>query len=114
MPRDVQVVLAAQPSAKQAAIKLATSQLQAQGLRVSTQELHARADALLAQRPELLEQAMARVWAWTVEAQQARLHEALFDHDGRKSRPVGQTGSAKTVTEIAALFAQLRGDLRCC
>jgi hypothetical protein len=32
----------------------------------------------------------------------------------RRRRPMYQTGSAKTVTEIAALFLQLQGDFRCC
>jgi hypothetical protein len=47
--------------ARQAAIKLVKSQLQAQGERVPLSALHVRVDAYLRDHPELVEQAMARL-----------------------------------------------------
>jgi len=102
--------------ARQAAIRLVKDELTRQGIRAQAQDIHTRADALLRERPQLLEEAMARVWAWTVEAQQARLHEALFDQDGR-SRPVGVSGDGEAAQLSRRPLTPVRhrtiGILRC-
>ena len=70
--------------ARQAAMNLVKDDLRRKGLRVaSMRELHIAADELLRQRPELIEQAMARAWRIALTNQQGRIAKALFDDERR-------------------------------
>ena len=75
--------------ARQAAMNLVKDELRRKGLRVaSMRELHIAADELLRQRPELIEQAMARAWRIALTNQQGRIAKALFDDQMTPKRPL--------------------------
>ena len=75
--------------ARQAAMNLVKDDLRRKGLRVaSMRELHIAADELLRQRPELIEQAMARAWRIALTNQQGRIAKALFDDQMTPKRPL--------------------------
>jgi hypothetical protein len=70
--------------ARQAAMNLVKDELRRKGQRMaSMRELHIAADELLRQRPELIEQAMARAWRIALTNQQGRIAKALFDDERR-------------------------------
>jgi len=74
--------------ARQAAIRLAKSELARQGLRVTSvpmRELHIRADQLLAAHPELLDQAAQRVAAHPEWLPKRRFARAVYITDSAKS-----------------------------
>src|SRR5262249_43831385 len=90
--------------ARQSALNLVKDELRRKGQRADMRELYIAADALLRERPELIEQAMQRAWRLALTNQQGRIAKALFDDERRARPPVAQSGSARAGTEKTQLF----------
>jgi hypothetical protein len=85
--------------ARQAALRLFKDELARRGERsVAMRDISLRADALLRERPELIEQAVERVAA----------HPEWLP---KRYRPVSASDHAKAGTDNATQFAQPQGEL---